>query len=127
MNLQTINEENIETFLNQYNIAIFDFYADWCGPCKQFAPVFEKVSKDFPEIGFGKINTEKALVLSEDFGIRSIPTIIILKEKTIIFEQSGALLEFQLKALLEEAIKVDINQLAVEEDQEIHFSDDEND
>jgi len=123
MNLQNINEENIEAFLNQHSIVILDFYADWCGPCKQFAPVFENVSKMYLDIGFGKVNTEKALILSEDFGIRSIPTLVVLKERTIIYEQAGALLEFQLKSLLDEAIKVDLSKLETHEDQELNIQD----
>lgn len=119
MNYFEITEQNIEEVLDRYQLVILDFYADWCGPCQNFAPIFYKVSKDYPQVAFGKINTEKEQLLSNDFSIRSIPTIFVLKEKTIIFEKSGSMFEHSLRSLLEEALKVDVNTLAVEEDEEL--------
>ena len=100
-------------------LKVVDFYADWCGPCKSFAPIFHKVSTKFPNVAFGQVNSEKEQILSEDFSIRSIPTIVVLKEQTIIFEKSGAMFEHSLIALVEEAIKVDVSKLEIEEDIEL--------
>jgi thioredoxin 1 len=116
MNLYNVTENNISEILDKHQLVILDFYADWCGPCKQFAPIFEKVSSQYKDVAFGKINTEKEMLLSDDFGIRSIPTIVVLKEKTIIFEQSGSMFEHSLVALINEALKVDVSKLEKEEE-----------
>lgn len=116
MNYIDVTEKNITDLLEQYNLIILDFYADWCGPCKSFAPTFYKVSTKYPEICFGKVNSEKELILSEDFEIRSIPTIVVLKDKNIIFQQSGVLFEHSLIALIEQAQKVDVNNLPTDEE-----------
>jgi thioredoxin len=119
MNFYQVTELNITEILEKHSLVILDFYADWCAPCQSFAPIFAKVSTQFPDVAFGKVNSEKELVLSEDFSIRSIPTIVVLKEKTIIFEKSGALFEHSLVSLVEEAKKVDVSKLEPEEDQEL--------
>lgn len=119
MNYLEITEQNITEVLEKFNLVILDFYADWCGPCKSFAPIFHKVSQKYPDVCFGKINTEKEQLLSSDFSIRSIPTIVVLKDQTIIFERSGSMFEHSLVALVEEALKVDVSKLPEEEDQEL--------
>jgi thioredoxin len=119
MNYLQITEKNISEVLEKFDLVILDFYTDWCGPCKSFAPIFHKVSTLYPQVCFGTVNSEKELLLSEDFSIRSIPTIVVLKEQTIIFERSGAMFEHSLVALVEEALKVDVSKLPQEEDQEL--------
>lgn len=111
MNYLQMTEKNINEVLDQFDLVILDFYADWCVPCKSFAPTFAKVSKNYPEVAFGKVNTEKEHLLTEDFSIRSIPTIVVLKQKTIILEKSGAMFEHSLIDLVEAALKVDITKL----------------
>lgn len=80
-----------EEIIDQKPIVILDFWAEWCGPCKVFAPIFEKLAETYPEIYFGKVNTEIATDLSEAFQIRSIPTIMAFKNGELVFEQAGVL------------------------------------
>jgi len=86
-----INMEIFESIIDQHPIVILDFWAEWCGPCKTFAPIFESLAETFPEIYFGKVNTELATDLAEAFQIRSIPTVMAFKNGELVFEQSGIL------------------------------------
>lgn len=95
-NLVIVTEKNIESLLEKHPIIVLDFWASWCAPCKAFSPIFERVAEKNPDILFGKVNTETELTLSSDFEIRSIPTLAILKERTIIYHESGVIPEYAL-------------------------------
>lgn len=75
------------------DIVVIDFWADWCGPCKVFGPTFEKVSENHPDIVFAKCDTEKEQMLATQFGIKSIPTLVVLREKVLLLSQAGVLPE----------------------------------
>lgn len=94
-----------EETINNNEIVIFDFWAEWCGPCKQFAPVFEEVSEKHPEIVFAKVNVEEEQELAGMFQVRSIPTLVFMREKIVVFSNPGAIpgsaLEEGIKQLLE--------------------------
>jgi thioredoxin 1 len=81
-------------------IVLIDFWADWCGPCVKFAPVYERVSAKHPDIVFAKVDTEAEPQLSADFNIRSIPTIMAIRDGVIVFQQAGALPEQALESLI---------------------------
>lgn len=103
-----LTADNFETVVSDNDIVIVDFWAAWCGPCKNFAPTFEAASEAHPDIVFGKLNTEEAQEIAGHFGIRSIPTLMIFREKVILFTQAGALPAPALDGLIEQVRQVDM-------------------
>ena len=90
---------------------LVDFWAEWCGPCKAYGPVFKRVSEDFPDVVFAKINTEQEQALSQSFEIRSIPTTIAFKEGIGVFMMPGALPEKDLRDLVAKLNEIDMDEV----------------
>ncbi len=86
-----LSKDNFEKTVNDNPIVIVDFWAPWCGPCRGFAPVFEKASEAHPDVVFAKVNSEEQQELAAAFNIRSIPTLMVFREKVVLFQQAGAL------------------------------------
>lgn len=91
MSTVTLTEQNFTSTVQGAGIVIVDFWAAWCGPCRQFAPVFERASDDNPDIVFGKINTEAEQNIAAAAGISSIPTLMAFRDGILVFSQPGAL------------------------------------
>ena len=103
-----LNKDNFEQTINENDFVIVDFWAPWCAPCRSFAPTYEKVSADYDNIVFAKVNTEDEQEIAMHFQIRSIPTLMIFREKIIIFSQPGALPESSFKQLVDRAGELDM-------------------
>jgi thioredoxin 1 len=103
-----LNEENFESMITGSDFVIVDYWAPWCAPCRSFAPTYEKVSEEFPDIVFAKVNTEEEQAIAAHFQIRSIPTLMIFREKVIIYSEAGALPESAFRELVTKAGELDM-------------------
>ena len=111
MPITDLTKDTFQQAIKEDNTLIIDFWAPWCGPCKQFAPTFEKAAESHPGIEFAKVNTEEQQELAGALGIRSIPTLMVFRERVMLFSQAGALSPGQLDELLEKVQAVDMEKV----------------
>ncbi len=119
MSTVTLTKDNFEQVVTGKDTVIVDFWAPWCGPCRSFAPTFEAASEKYPNVVFAKVNTEDEPELAGSFNIRSIPTLMVFREKVILFSQPGALPASQLDTVVQKSQELDMaevhRQIAEEE------------
>ena len=106
-----LTQENFEKTVNDNSMVIIDFWAPWCGPCKGFAPVYEQAAAAHSDVVFGKVNTDEQQELAGSFGIRSIPTLVVFREKVILFQQAGALPGNALEQVITQAKALDMTKV----------------
>ena len=106
-----VTQENFEQIIAGHDIVIVDFWAPWCGPCRGFAPVYEAASEKYPDVVFAKVNTEEQQALAGMFRIRSIPTLMVFREKIIVFAQPGALPAAALDQIVNGAKNLDMDRV----------------
>jgi thioredoxin 1 len=109
-----LTKENFESTINGNNLILVDFWAAWCGPCRNFAPVYERAAEKHLDVVFGKVDTEAQRELAQTFQIRSIPTLMIFREQIIIFSQAGSLPEQALTEIIEKAKNLDMDLVRAE-------------
>lgn len=106
-----LTKDNFEETITNNDFVIVDFWAPWCGPCRSFAPTYDKVSNDHPEAMFVKVNTEEEQELAMHFQVRSIPTLMIFRDRIIIFSQPGALPESAFRDLIGKAGELNMDEV----------------
>jgi thioredoxin 1 len=106
-----LTAETFDEVVSDNDFVLVDFWAEWCPPCRMFAPVFEKVSAQHPDIVFAKVDTDAEQELSAAFGIMSIPTLAIIRDRVVIYARPGAIPEQALQALIEQARQLDMDQV----------------
>lgn len=108
MSVTSVTKENFDELLANNPLVVIDFWAEWCAPCKAFSPVFEKAAENNPNILFGSVNVEEQPELANEFEIRSIPFLMILKDRNLIYAEAGALSAAEFNDLIEKAKSVSV-------------------
>jgi thioredoxin 1 len=106
-----LTAENFAEKIGGDGITLVDFWASWCGPCRMFAPVYERVSELNPDITFGKVDTEAQQMLAAEFNIRSIPTLMIVRDGVALYSEPGALPQQALESLIQQAREIDMTEV----------------
>ncbi len=106
-----LSKENLDETIKNNAIVLIDFWAEWCGPCKMFGPVFEKASEKHNDIAFASCDTEAQQEVAMMFGIRSIPTLAVFKEQIMIFQQAGSLPESALEEIIQKTRELDMEEV----------------
>lgn len=109
-----LTEDSFNSTIENSPFVIIDFWAPWCGPCRNFAPVFEAASEKHPDIVFAKVNTEEEQGIAAAFGIRSIPTLMVFRDQIVLYGQPGALSAGQFDQLIEQAKALDMDKVRAE-------------
>lgn len=109
-----LTEDSFNSTVENNPFVIIDFWAPWCGPCRNFAPVYEAASEKYPDIVFAKVNTEEEQGIAAAFGIRSIPTLMVFRDQIVLYGQPGALPAGQFEQLIEQAKALDMDKVRAE-------------
>ena len=102
-------KDNFKQMVTEYDFVIIDYWSPQCGPCLSFAPVFEKVAEDFPEVLFAKVNTAEQREIATELKIQSVPTVMILRDQVVLFNQPGALTEGAFRKIVHKAMELDMD------------------
>jgi len=111
-NIIELTDKNFDEIVTKHNLLVIDFWAEWCAPCKDFEKVVEQVASDYPEFLFAGVDIESQAELVEDFNVRSVPAVMIMRDNVVLFAETGALSAANLRELLEKTKAIDPDELA---------------
>lgn len=114
-----VTAENFESLIDKSEILVIDFWAEWCGPCKSFGPIFESASEKHPDVVFGTVDTQQEQALAQSFGVRSIPMVAVFRRQVLLYAEAGALPLAALEELIAEAKALDINKVKADIDADL--------
>ncbi len=114
-----LTKENFEQVITSNPTVVVDYWAPWCGPCRGFAPVFEKVSEQHEDVVFAKVNTDDEQEIAAHFQIRSIPTLMVFREQIIVFSQPGALAQGAFEQVVAKAKELDMVEVRKQLDSQV--------
>jgi len=120
-----VTKDNLESLVQDSDMLIIDFWAEWCGPCKAFGPIFEKVAARYPDITFGKCNTEVEREVAAAFDVKSIPTLAIFRDNVLLFKEAGAFPEHLLEEIINKVSDLNMQEVHEELDKTASETDSE--
>jgi len=109
-----LTDQTFESTIKDSDLVLVDFWAPWCGPCRSFAPIYQKVSERYPDVVFAKVNTEEEQALATHFQIRSIPTVMVIRQQVILLSQPGMMPEAALDDVIARAQALDMDEVRAE-------------